>query len=380
MRVAILGDYPIVEGKVDGGVQAVIFYLIKELARIRDLDVHVITCKREIDQDKSLYQDGVNIHFLTSMDRLNLVTGYAADKKKIQQKVEEIHPDLIHAQNAGKYGYIGLNLGYPAVITLHGILREDSKYFPTFRDRVRMMLNSLLIEKYCVKNSKHIIVISNYVTEYFKDLIKGNTYYIPNPVDEKFFGLNTDGINNRLLFAGKVQKRKGLLYLLQALHEVNKVNKGLDFSLHIAGVIEDERYFYSLQDYVCSNNLEDKVKFLGLLREDELIKEYKECSVLLLTSYQETAPMVIIQAMAAGKPVVATNVGGVSDLIEDGETGFLINCDDIMGLVDKINLLLGNPEKRRIMGSKARKKAKQEFRASVIAQKTYEVYSYICER
>jgi len=116
------------------------------------------------------------------------------------------------------------------------------------------------------------------------------------------------------------------------------------------------------------------VVFRGLLSHQQMLDAYAECSVMALTSLQETQPMAVIEAMAAGKPVVATRVGGVADLIADGRTGFVFESGDHGALVQRLESLLGDENLRHRIGRAAREAASARFRIGVVAAKYVDVY------
>ena len=84
--------------------------------------------------------------------------------------------------------------------------------------------------------------------------------------------------------------------------------------------------------------------------------------------------MVIAQAMAAGKPVVASRVGGVAEMVSDGETGFLYEVGDVRKLADSLVRLLQDDSLRAKMGQAGKLKAEANYRASIVAQRTFQVY------
>ena len=111
-----------------------------------------------------------------------------------------------------------------------------------------------------------------------------------------------------------------------------------------------------------------------MLDRQTLLQEYAECAVLALPSRQENAPMAIIEAMAAGKPVVAARVGGVPDLVREGETGFLFEAGDASGMAHALVRLLTDDGLRTRMGMQARKEARGRFRLEEVARQYREVY------
>jgi glycosyltransferase involved in cell wall biosynthesis len=96
--------------------------------------------------------------------------------------------------------------------------------------------------------------------------------------------------------------------------------------------------------------------------------------VLVLASQQETSPMVIAEAMASGVPVVATRVGGIPYLVDDGRTGFLVGVGDVDALTARLSELLGDDAKRRAFGEAARARAAERFKPAAVAARVRDVY------
>jgi glycosyltransferase involved in cell wall biosynthesis len=120
--------------------------------------------------------------------------------------------------------------------------------------------------------------------------------------------------------------------------------------------------------------------FLGGINQDQLYEEMSECAVLCLPSLAESAPMVIAQAMAAGKPVIATRVGGVPEMVEEGVTGRLCEPDDPDQLALCLLDVLRDQSMRREMGKRARAVAVQRYRADSVAQSTLNAYCAVLGR
>lgn len=215
------------------------------------------------------------------------------------------------------------------------------------------------------------------ITEYrrFSDAV---FHRIENPVSEDFFAVTSGEKPGRLIYLGVVSEEKGVLTLLKALKVA--VQSIPSAHLHIAGQIRDEKYYRVLVDYVHANGLEEKVRFLGLLDKAAVLREYAECEMLVLPSRQENSPMVIREAMAAGKPVIATRVGGIGDLVRDGKTGFVIDVDDVESLADRMVELLRRPDLRAGMGKMARLEAASRFRLDQVAERYRVVYLAVAER
>ena len=133
-----------------------------------------------------------------------------------------------------------------------------------------------------------------------------------------------------MFYIGVIGKRKNLLNLIKALPHVRKEVK--DFKLVVAGKVRDKSYFEQIQKYIIKYELLNNVEFLGTIDEEKKYEEFSKMSFLILPSFQETAPMVISEAFAAGKPVIASNVGGTQYMTGDNERGLLIDPFDEMDI------------------------------------------------
>lgn len=181
-----------------------------------------------------------------------------------------------------------------------------------------------------------------------------------------------------MLFAGRVIRRKCVLELLRSLSEVRQ--QFPDVELRIAGdTSADPTYYRLVLDYIAQSHLQGNVRFLGSLDEHQLVDEYSTCAFVVLTSIQETSPMVIQQAMAAGRSVVSTRICGIPYLIVDGETGLLVEVGDTSAFARAMIALLTDRVRREEMGRRARRIASR-FRADEVARKTLDVYDGILNR
>lgn len=378
MRVAILGDYPLEPNRIAGGVEAVITYLVAELKKFEDLELHVVTFREDVRQ-RCVYQqaNNVTVHYLPPAYRFANVTFFVINKFRLLRELADIKPDLIHAHIAGTYAETAYMTGLPTVLTLHGIRHHECRLKQGWLNRVVRCPLITREEKAVVRGARHIIAISPYIQEEFGSLIRATVYPIENPIADEFFKLHSREEVGRILYAGYIDERKSVHHLIQAMVRVCDCVPAVQ--LRLAGRAGKASYWQLVQEVVKNLGLEEKVHFLGLLDEDHLLEEYERCALLILPSRQETAPMVIQQAMAAGKPVVATRIGGIPYLVSHGETGLLVDYGDIAGLAEAIIHILSDDVLRARMGEQARKKALQRFHAAVVARQTYEVYQKVFE-
>jgi glycosyltransferase involved in cell wall biosynthesis len=380
MRVVLLGNFPMDTNQIKGGVQAAYAYLVKGLGKIDNLELHLITFRPPGWVGAAPNeQNGVAFHFLPKLPRFERFNNYRTYKSVLSRNLAQIRPDIIHAQEAGADAYVALQLDYPIVITVHGIRREDRKYYRSWNQLIRIFFDSVLIERAVLHKSRHLIAISHYVGEYFKPLLRpeAKVYPIPNAVDEHFFKLADNVKSQTVLYAGRVTPLKRVMDLVKAFASV--VAQVPSAQLHIAGECKtDASYSASIHKWIEQNGLGNHIHMLGELKQDAILREFEQCGVFILSSAQENAPIVIAQAMAAGKPIVATRVGGVGEMVGlNGERGLLVCVGDINGLSDAMVHLLRTPSLMSEMGDKGRAFAWENYHQDRVAQRTRDVYQKI---
>lgn len=395
LRVALATLYPVDPTLISGGVRAVAHNLVRGLSRFPDLDVQVVHCHSEVPQDKVVTEWNVTVHY-RAMSQRRIIPNTVAAVGKVQRILGELSPDVVNAHN-GHYAVAALRARLPTVYTVHGVpFREAPSYVHRgIRERLRYYLE-VYYAGLAMRHVKHAIAISPYVMREYEGRTRAQWYRIDNPLPDEFFlsGTGQHGQEGRVLFVGTITEVKDILTLLQAITrivggsscdgqpscssqafgDIRTANRDQPVSLRLAGRTTSPEYENTLKTYVSEHDLEDVVTFLGGLERRALLKEYAECAVVALPSRQENAPMAIIEAMAAGKPVVATRVGGIPDLVEDGQTGFLVEPGDAMGMADSLVRLLSDATLRERMGGEARRRAVSRFRMEAVAQKYREVY------
>jgi glycosyltransferase involved in cell wall biosynthesis len=376
LRVALVGDYPLTESEIGGGVESAFLYLVSGLRRRGDLDLHVVTLDRRTTEPREERVDAaLTVHVLPVFPRFELLRRFGTYRRWLAATLGRIGPDVVHVQGATDHAYAALACGYPTVITVHGILREDAAHQPTLPLRLRKAFYARAFERQNVAHARHLIAIAGYVTDYFRDVLRRDVavYLIPNAIDPRFFDIGPLPGARTVLFAGRVIERKRVDLLVDAFAAVAEAVP--DATLRIAGEMSSEaRYAAGVRDRVERLGLADRVRFLGQLDEPTLAAEFEAADVLALPSAQETAPMVIAEAMAAARPVVATAVGGVAEMVVDRETGFLVDRDDVSGFGRGLTAVLEDVDLARRLGQRARVIAEREYRADRVADRTAEVY------
>ncbi len=164
-----------------------------------------------------------------------------------------------------------------------------------------------------------------------------------------------------VLCVGRLQDpRKNLPLLLQAFHEVSKQRS--DIFLRLVGGTDKQ----TLEKWLTRLKLRDRVIDMGKVSDTELKRQYLQAAVFVLPSRQEGLGIVVLEAMAAGVPVVSTRCGGPEDHVIDGETGYLVPSNEPMAMAQAILRLLNNDSLRRRMGDAARDYAQRTFSRPVV--------------
>jgi glycosyltransferase involved in cell wall biosynthesis len=183
--------------------------------------------------------------------------------------------------------------------------------------------------------------------------------YIPNPIDLSTLPTPTpqsQSARHNALFLGWILPAKGVAELIQAWAELCPP----DWDLWLVGPGEVE-YQQSLINHYRPQN----VRFVGELTHDEAMQVLARADLFVLPSYTEGFPNVILEAMALGKPIVATNVGAIHDMLSN-DNGLLIEPKDVNGLKEALTRLIRDEDLRRELGVKVYNKVRQEYSIDAI--------------
>ena len=280
--------------------------------------------------------------------------------------------DIYHTQDC-----VGANALYelkrskelkaPTVRTVHHVDEFRGKTLTEFQERSINLLDER-------------ITVSKYWKKILKKDFKVDAHLVYNGIDLERFSPNANAKreNSRpsILYVGGLEARKGVEYLLLAMELVQREIP--DTSLTIigrAGLTSGESYneremFENLAERIGIGN---NVVFRDFVSEGRLKQYYQECDVFTLPSRMEGWGLTLMEAMAFKKPVVASRVGGIPELVDHGKTGYLVPYADVRGLADSIAKILNNKRLARSLGDAGRKKVGQ-FSWKRSAEMTMKVY------
>jgi glycosyltransferase involved in cell wall biosynthesis len=354
--------------------------------------VHVIT-NRASGQPSLEEMEGIQVHRVNNPFNLNAF-------KKLRSINDGDIPPIIHTHaTCGIFlGLLGPLLQKPFVSQVHGTTL--SHYMPVrmelgsmnldyrapklgyyyLRERllwsraariacVSQTIQNDLVSHYNINRKKISVVYNGVDTELFRP--------IPNPtVPAELKGFEDKKI---ILYVGHFGPRKGILYLIRALREVIREvpNAAL---VCIGGVpiwLGHSDYWERLAKEVDRNQLRGKVLLLDRVPNGYLPTYYSLANVFALPSYYEAFAKVVIEAMACSRPVVATNSGGVKELVRNGETGFLIRYASVHELADTLISLLQDDSTCKAYGKRGREIVLKHFTWESVAKRLESVYEKI---
>jgi glycosyltransferase involved in cell wall biosynthesis len=287
----------------------------------------------------------------------------------LRQTLRKLQPDIIstHSTKAGFIGRIaGKSLGIPTLFTAHGWGFTDGR--PPLQ-----ALAFWTVERATAPWAARIITVCESdrtaaVRTRLTSRERLVTIYNAMPEIDKTLQAKPAKTPVRLVMVARLSYWKDQPTLLQALSGL----KDLDWQLELVG---DGPLREQLEALTQSLGLESRVNFMGFRRD--VPSRMAEAQVFLLISKWEGFPRSILEAMRAGLPVVASDVGGVRESVVDGTTGFVIPRDDVDHLRDCLRQLITSAELRVCMGRAGRARYEEKFTFDRLVQRTTKVYESV---
>lgn len=363
-----------------GGIASHVYELARALVDNGD-EVHII-CLRTRGQEEFETVDGINIHRVYRSDTkvLGSLMHRFAVIRKILSLNSKIKLDVVHSHTI--YDSLTLSLLSP-FSSLPLVSTEHSSGFLIDVDNNRK--NRIRVYKRILDASHHIICPSDELRDYVIriGIDPAKVTYISNGVDVTKFNPEAEGTQMRkklglgsqekiVLCPRRLVPKNGVLYFIQAIPSV--VAEMDDIKFLVAG---DGSELEKLRNEARKLNIEDNVIFLGSVPNDEMPELYNLSSVVVLPSLKEATSISGLEAMASAKPLIGSDIGGIPQIIDDGQTGFLVPPERADLIASSLISLFKDEERRVSMGKNAYQKAKNEFTWGIIAEKTRRVYEMV---
>lgn len=347
--------------------------LLQGFAQLTDVEIHVLSCARERMQSPEKLAPNIYFHSVV-VPKIGWMTSlYRGCIRAVRGKLGEIRPDVVHGQGTERDCAISaVHSGFPNVLTIHGNMRliakvNGAKPFSFFWLAAQL-------EKRTIPRSQGVVCITHYTEEAVRDLAM-RTWVIPNAVDASFFDVNAEPNAQkpqRILCVGHICLRKNQNAFIRAL---DSLAERVKFELIFLGNTTPGRAYDD--EFLNLVRGRSWCRYEGMANREKLKEYLRETTVLALPSIEDNCPMVVLEAMAAGVPVVAAKVGGVPDLIKEGETGFFCDPLDAQSMAGAIQEMLQRNTAMRDLARRAKEEARIRFHPRVVAQRHLEIYRQI---
>ncbi|MBM3898201.1 MAG: glycosyltransferase [Thaumarchaeota archaeon] len=281
------------------------------------------------------------------------IAAYQTSKKMMQYCLSKYRPDLFVFSSS----YYLAHMYRPSIIYCH----HPEKYLVKKGDNLRRILHLLIdrAEKRGFEGGDVVTCNSGFTLDAIKRAFSRDGIIAYPGVDTMRFAYseNDEGF---LLSVNRIMPNKNLELALDALAELKKSRDAVP--LIIAGTVQRgfESYADVLKEKVRSKGLGNDVKILTNVSDKELLELYRNCSIFLYTPTGEHYGFGPVEAMASGKPVIASNIGGPSETILDGETGYVVE-ENPKEWATKISILISDANLRKKMGKKGRKRVEENY-------------------
>ena len=292
--------------------------------------------------------------------------------KQFSNIITNYNPDLVFTERTSHFSILTIKSKIPLCIFIRGdlwselILAKETMHTSKI-DRLKIRLKYRITEK-CFKNATLILPICKYLQNIVRqNYPKRKTSVFYQGIDlsewnqENIMELKHPcvGLLQGAVIWGKAQEMLVLENVLKSMPDV---------TFYWAGDgPHREKILSVLGKY-------ENFKWLGNLQYPDKIMQYlSSIDVYALVSGLDMAPHTILEAAGMKKPVVATNVGGIPELMKDNETGFLVEKGDVNGWIEKLSFLINDKEKRKIMGEEGRKFVEENFNWNKIAREFLDI-------
>ncbi|KKG86211.1 hypothetical protein DU57_02580 [Methanosarcina mazei] len=368
IKVLMLGNFPL--NNSVGGVSVHTANLVKSIGKIDD-DEFEFWFVSFGNRSMSFNCGNVRIRIVKAY-KLYYILPFIAILK-LHFVTNEIKPQILHVQGSNISPYLLFALlkqNIRKIITVHGLMSIETKFKSVSKVKLLNFL-SIIIERYALKSIPNIIVCSKDMKQLVSNISSSRIHVIPNGINFEYIQRYQKHLSIKkpaLLYMGLLSRIKGVDVLLNAMPII--VKEEPDVHLYIAGSGSE---YENLVKIVEDLNLVNHVTFLGFVSGIEKYSFYNSIDICILPSIYESFGIVSLEAMACGKPVIASNTGGIPDVVEDGKTGLLFEPSNFGDLAKKIITLLGDETLREKMGEEGFKRAKL-FQWDHVANSTKHLY------
>lgn len=328
--------------------------------------------------DPSLYPSDQKVTFYHSRFSGKFITGrpgslaklsYLFTLPRLWRVIRKHQPDLLHAHYASGYGLLGALSGFqPFVLSAWG---SDVIHFPTISPLHRWMI------RFVLKKARRVLSTSRFMAGYIEQLAGINPDITPFGVDTQVFrpmNLKKDG---NTLVIGTIKKMKpeySLHTLIKAFQQVQQMLPDQPMCLRLIG---DGTERGRLEELVQKSGLSSFVDFTGYQPYTQIAEYHNSLDVYVNVSLAESFGVSVLEASACGRPVVASDVGGLREVVQQGHTGYLVGTGNSEATAQAIYKLVTDPDLREKMGSQGRAWVQRHYSLGGSVGKMLSVYRQV---
>jgi L-malate glycosyltransferase len=297
---------------------------------------------------------------------------YIFTVSKLKRIIKSEKPDLVHSHYASSYGLIGALADFsPYVVSVWG---SDIYDFP----KKNVLTKSILT--FALQKADYICATSPALEQETRKYLKEEKplYITPFGVDMgKFKPAVGEGNKTgfRIGLAKRMEPKYGIEYLLKGYKLfLDKIDEPEEIELHLAG---EGIYMDEYKRLAESLGIYERVKFLGRIKHETVPDFITSMNVMVISSLIESFGVSAVEAQACGVPVIATNVGGLPEVVIDHETGYIVPSENPDAIAEKLFLLYSDASKRKELGEKGRQHVTAHYDWEENSKRMSDLYSEI---
>ena len=355
----------ITTSSINGGAQKHMRDMFLKLSQ-RENEVHLIAPEGWLTTELNQYAD--NVHY---------IRGSISEYRKVTNLISIIAPDIINTfiLSGGILGYLAwchkkkgkifITVNNP--ILYDGIKPANRILYPFLYRYMAQRANAFL-----VKSEKVGIEVKRTIKD------KKPVFSIKNGIDFSVYDRNSVGLELReklkvpedailVTTTGALEERKGQRYLIDAVVKLRKDKKSVYCWIAGGGSLQE-----TLEKYIEENDADEYIKLIG--NRKDIPEVLRASDVYVLPSLHEGLPNSLMEAMAMGLPCIATDVGGVRELIDDQQSGVIVHPKDSIAIYHSILQLIERPEYKISLGEKAYKKIKESYSIDKAVEELEAIY------
>ncbi len=367
MKVVLLTNLPADPHRPRGGVQSTAVALLRAFSDYCDLDVHAVAINSTVTVDRDVPFLRTQLHYRRCMKLPTLLGVLTQQRKIMSQILAALRPDIIHACDTSYFKVRDADC--PVVYHIQGEIARDS----LFEGPLGRLASPVWarMESRALREADALIVNCAAIAQDVSHVRRAGVHICEEPVHADFFVVTREEVPGRILCVGQVSPLKNCLALVDAAAILR--DAGIDFELRFAGG-GAESYARQLRERIATLRLDARCRLLGSLSRDQLLGELATAAILAHPSLREHMPAAITEAMVVGVPVVASRVGGIPDLVQEGVSGFLVEPGDVSALAERLSRLLREADLRVRMGAQAKSTARERFHPQAAVARLTQCY------